>query len=489
MKRYFVLLVLVIFTITVKAQQQTQSGTPDLLTQANNYFHGVNGASKDVQKAFAIYLQAAKSGTAKAMNKVGVFYNEGIGVPVNKQQAIYWLNKAGEHGFTTGYYNLATIYKDYTGTEQDFAKAFYYYSKGAAANDVQCMYGKGYLLYKGFGCTQDYKKAIECFRQGATKQQANSMYYLGLCYRNGYGIAANTDSAKYWLLKAWRGGERMALQELRSQEPENNKGNLTNYVNDLKSKTIVKKAGVNQVSLINNTIAAYKIEGRYKGHIIKYDWSNQYAVSKSSLDVELEYKDNVLTGTWIEDDKTTALFEATLTSNNLIFKNTSYKKTGHYNPTTPLTYNFSNAKLQWQSIDNSMVLSGTIQMTNQYANEPHKPQYIYLTKYKDGNSNQEIKLLNDDGTEMKSVSNISVYPNPFSSVVNVEFTNKETQRVIISLVAADEKVIYHNDLGILQSGKYAISIQPAQLMAAGIYIVKMQFGTKIKNVKVVKNNP
>jgi hypothetical protein len=476
--------------MTAKAQRPTQAGSPDLITQANNYFHGVNGVAKDISKAFTLYLQAAQSGNAEAMNKVGLFYKEGIVVPANKEQAMYWLTRSAENGFAKAYFNLGTIYKDNKGAGQDFTKAFYYYSKGAVANDLQSIYSKGYLLYKGFGCTQEYMQAVECFKQGASKQKANCMYYLGLCYRNGYGITKNTDSAKYWLEKAWFGGERMALQELRSSEPENNNGNLTAYAATLKSKTMVtKKASVNQVSLINNTIEAYKIEGSYKGFIIKYDWSNQHAISKTSLEVELKYDDNLLTGTWVEGDNTTTPFEAILTTNNLIFKNTSYQKTGHYNPTIPLIYNFSNAKLQWQTIDNSMVLSGTIQMINQYANEPHKPQYIYLTKYKDGNNTKEIKLLNDDGTEIKSVSNVSVYPNPFSSIVNVEFNNKETQRVIISLVAADEKVMYYNDLGSLQIGKYAIAIQPNQLMAAGIYIVKMQFGTKVKNVKIVKNNP
>jgi uncharacterized protein len=479
-------IIVTIICISIHFLLYAQANTYAQNQEADKYLFGL-GVPKDEQKAFNLYLGAALKGDLQAMNKVGVFYNEGIGTIVNKQQAIYWLLKALQNGFVKANYNLGTLYKDSKIEDQDFDKAFYYFSKGAEAKEQQCIYAKGYMLYKGLGCKQNYEEAFKYFYEGARIGKPTSMYYVGLSFRNGYGISKNIDSAKYWLQKAFINGEKMALQELKSTESEYNNPNLTDQLEILKSKTIVNaKQQLNQAIKIESTIFSNIIEGKYKGYIYKYDWSKKYVVSKIQLDVELTYANGELSGTWEEKDSDKVPFYATLTNSNMIFKNTTYEQLSHYNPTSPISYSFQNAKLQWQKIEDSLTLSGTIQMYNNFANEPQKPQYIFIKKYKSGNSKQQIKLLNDDGTEVKNISRLTVYPNPFNSIINVDFVNNEIQKVLISIHSVDGREIYNNDLGVLTQGTYSIAILPKVQHVAGVYILKIQYGNKTKTVKIVK---
>jgi uncharacterized protein len=469
------------FFSNTKAQQQG-----DLFTQAEKYHFGV-GVQKDEKKAFLFYLQAALAGNNKAMNRVAIFYNEGIGTVPNKAFATEWFIKAGEAGNAKGFYNLANLYRNAKGNEQDFTKAYQYYTKAATMHDPQSIYSKGYMLFKGFGCAQNYTEAVQCFKQTATAQQPNSMYFLGLCFRNGFGIAANKDSAAYWLQKAVLQGDGMAFQELKTAKPENDNTALTTFANALKQKTVKpQNSNTNKLEKITNFIDANIIEGKYKGYIIKYDWSNQFAISVIPLDVKLLYNNSTLSGTWYEENNNSIFFEAALTTNKMIFKNTKYKRKGHYNPTIELPYSFQNASIQWQKINDSITLSGTIQMFSTQTNEPQNPQYIYLTKYESTNNLNQIELLNDDGTPMKSISGLLVYPNPFNNILKIDFENKETQNVNIRLFTANGKMVYSNDLGMLQQGTYSIKVQPTKTLAAGAYIVKMQFGDKTKSVQIIK---
>ena len=484
MKLKLISLLFMCYFVNFAYAQQHIEGS--LLTQAEKYLNGT-GVPKDEKKAFSLYLQAALNGNITAMNRVAVLYNEGIGTTANKASAMQWFLKSGERGYAKGFYNLAKMYKDGKGKEQSFEKAIMYFTKAADMNDPESMHAKGYMLYKGLGCRQSYTGAVQCFRQAAGNGLANSMYFLGLCFRNGYGINANKDSAAYWLQKAAHKGEAMAYQELIAVDPENNDAQLTSFAAGLKQKTIKTDGhAANRVEKINNSIEAGVIEGKYTGYIIKYDWSNQHALTVTPLHLELNYKDNVLSGYWQEAEQSAIPMQASLTATKMVFSNTSYKRTGHYNPTIALPYSFRDANVQWQKINDSITLSGTIQMFSNDANEPQKPQYIYLTKYESTTNRSAIQLVNDDGTPLKAISRLSVYPNPFSTNINLEFENKVAQKVSVILLTSTGKEVYNNDLGTLETGSYKINIVPEQYLPTGLYFVRLKFNNNIKSVKIVK---
>lgn len=482
MKRLFTFLV-----VAACLQSQAQLPTNDsavnaMLIEAKQYLTGT-GKVKDETKAFGLFMQCAQQGSANAMNALGILYKEGIGTKPNRKTAIEWFTKSGNAGYAQGWYNLGLVYKDAEGSNQNFTEAYNSFTKAAALADEQSIYALGYMHYKGLGCTQDYEKAATLFKSGAALNKPNSMYFLGLCFRNGYGVATNADSAKYWLTKAAEKGYKMALNELRSNTAENSNSKAKALAQQIKEAQTPNANNLNKYTKVEHNINASAIEGTYKGYIIKYDWSGQNAINSSNLTLELIYKNDSLTGSWVEDNAAPVSFKAVLTPNAMVFKNTQYTRTDHYSPNKPIAYNFKDAKLQWNKQGDTVYLAGNIQMFSPDRKEPQKPQYIVLTRSKNSSNNTANIQLIDDNLLVQN--NLKAYPNPFTNYITIDFELKEKCEVETQILTLTGKMVYSNKAGILGIGNYTLPIKPQQL-AAGSYIVKLLYGKQVKMAKVVK---
>jgi uncharacterized protein len=483
-------IVLALFILLISAQLNAQKSLSDSiikqkLIEASKYLSGI-GVIKDEKKAFDIYQQCAAQGSPKAMNALGILYREGIGTSANKDKAVTWLTKAGKNGYAQGWYNLGMIYKDATNSiDRDYGKAYYYFNKAAIMDDDQSIYAKGFMLYKGFGCEQNYKKAAELFKLGAVMGRANSMYFLGLCFRNGYGISANIDSARYWLSKASQKGYKMADNELGMSQPENSNAKAKALASELRKNIPSMPGNINQYKKLEQNIPVSNIAGIYSGSIIKYEWSGEQAINSTSLELELNISNGNLVGKWIESDTVSIPFEAFVTSQSLIFKNTQYSRTDHYYPTEPVLYDFEKAKLKWAKIGDSVYLSGSIQMFSPSRNEPQKPLFISLVRKIAYSDKSTISLFNEDGTPFLLKNNIVAFPNPFTDVINVDFKLKQPCIVETQILTIDGKLVYRNNGGFLEAGNYTISVKPKQI-TSGTYILKLLCGKEFQTIKVIK---
>jgi TPR repeat protein len=468
----------------VAQPQMSQQAIAETILQARLYLTG-NGRPRNEAKAMELYQQCAAQGSAKAMNAIGILYNEGIGVVRDAKEAKAWFTKAGKADYAQGWYNLGMSYKDARGEEQDFAEAFRYFSKAAAMDDEQSVYAKGYMLYKGLGTTQNYAQAAAFFSRGAALGMPNSMYFLGLCYRNGYGVPADAEKAKYWLGKAAAKGYQMAAEELDSKDAENSNQAAKALAQQLKVAAGPQAANLNEYRQVAHSIPANAIEGVYEGHLIKYDWSGQHAIHSATLKLTIGYADGKLIGTWAENDSVQVPFQATLTRSALVFQNTQSSFTDHYSPFIPVAYDFENAKLQWLQKGENVYLYGNVQLFSPERNEPQKPLYVSLTKVagKGGNSNL-ISFTNEDGGPLLPNS-LAAYPNPFSNVITVEFALTDACEVQTQLMTIEGQVVYANTAKKLDKGNYILQLQPQEL-AAGTYMLKLQYGKQFKTVKVVK---
>jgi len=207
------------------------------------------------------------------------------------------------------------------------------------------------------------------------------MYFFGLCLRNGYGIAANKDSARYWLLQASSRGYKMAADELASKEPEH-----TALANELASKikaaqeSMAKSNVVNQYKKVENQIPVADVAGVYTSYLLKYDWSGQHVIEANKLSISLNCNHDSITGVWTEDDILTLPIKALLTSGTLVFSEMQYSKTSHYSPERPELYIFEKAHLQLSKSKDRMYLSGTIQQFIPGRNEPAKSLFLALKR-------------------------------------------------------------------------------------------------------------
>lgn len=455
---------------------------------ANQYLTGID-KPKDQATAITLYQQAAQEGDAKAMNALGILYKEGIGTKADRNLAISWLTKAGQLGYAKSWYNLGLIYKDATNEkERDFAKAYDCFSKAADLGDEQSVYAKAYLLYKGLGVAQNYSEAAKLFADGSYKGRPNSMYFFGLCLRNGYGIEANGDSAKFYLEKAAKKGYSQAELELASLTAENSNEQAKALAAKVQQQFMPSKPGsLNQYKRIDTDIQADAIEGKYDGYIIKYDWSGKHAVASSTLHLTIAFQDSVLIGSWNEEGTDAAVpLQASLTLSSILFKNTSYRRVDHYSPQRAVPYDFKEAKLQWIKKGDSVFLAGTIQMFSPDRNEPQKPMYISLVRPSSDSVNKTlIALKNEEGKSINIGKTLVAYPNPFNTILTVDFDLKKGDHVQTQLLTLDGKLVYNNAAGYLSAGHYRLPIKP-QPLSAGAYLLRIQCGSESKTIKVIK---
>ncbi len=138
--------------------------------------------SEKEEKAFSLFLKAAKKGNPEAQNMLGKCYENGIGVLQNDREAAVWYKKSAYHGYADGQNNLANCYMHGTGLGKDDRLAIKYYHMAASHGSVA----------------------------GA--------YNLGYCYETGYGLPRNKNAAMYFYKMAARKGYTLAESRLRQIE-------------------------------------------------------------------------------------------------------------------------------------------------------------------------------------------------------------------------------------------------------------------------------
>lgn len=209
-----------------------------LYNEASKYYNGTNGVTKDYQKAFEIYEQAAKKGSARAQYYIAEMYYYGIGlekdeivgyqwykkaadngdsiacnrlgnmfysgktVPQNYSTAFSWYKKSAEKGYKWGQFNLADMYFDGKGCEKDYAQAAVWFQKAAKQNIPEAQNRLGICYDNGYGVPENDAKAVEYFKKAAEQGFDWGQYNLGCMYKKGEGCEKDYKQAIYWFQKA-----------------------------------------------------------------------------------------------------------------------------------------------------------------------------------------------------------------------------------------------------------------------------------------------
>jgi TPR repeat protein len=342
------------------------------------------------------------------------------------------------------YYNLGLQYKDGKGVAVDYTKAYNYFLQAENLGDAQSIYAVAYMYYKGLGCTQDYVQAASLFAQGAYTGRENSMYFYGLCLRNGYGVIKNEDSAKYYLQKSADLGYKQAILELASPTAENSDDSAAQVLlQQVNNAAIPDKNVLNQFNKVQPHIpSADIVAGEYTGWLIQYDWSGTHIIATKKLQLNITNSNKNISGEWIEEGTNAAKIKAKIESDSLLFEETKYARTDHYSFTKAISYNFENAKLNLVQQGDSVFLTGNIEMFSPARGEPSKPIFIALSK-------GGLKTL--DSIAYNKLQ-FTVYPNPFTTVLNVKFNLPNASKISVQLYDMNGTLLYNNDAGMLQGG-------------------------------------
>ena len=197
-------------------------------------------------------------------------------------------------------------------------------------------------------------------------------------------------------------------------------------------------------------------------------------------DLSLNYSNN---GLWAEDDSVTAALTATLTPTTLNFSNSYYNKADHYSK-TPQKLNFQSAKLQLINKADTVYLAGNLSLFSQDQKEPEKPLYVILKRVTKTNSNDSSKInfVSQEGTV---TNQLHAYPNPFSSIVNIDFELKNDATVSTQVLTLDGKMVYTKPIVKLLKGAYTIPLSLNEL-SSGSYIVKLLSNNTSKVTMIIK---
>lgn len=461
-KILFVLVLSSLFVLFVNGQNSDSLMKPKISVAKKML---VSGGFK---KAYELYSECASQGNAESMNALGIMYQRGWGVAKNEVQSIIWFEKAVACGYGRANANLVQVYAKGLGVNQDFERAVYY-TKQMLNIDPQWANSKlGYFYYKGLGVEQNYEEAIKHFQIAASKGSANAYYFLGLCYRNGFGVARNEGEAQYYLQKANEMGHYYSSQELNEEVPEteifhkrlNSRRMTTDSTSSVKNKPYKFRPNFSK-----------DIFGEFEGTLTTYDYSGKYRVSEVPLVVRINNSNhsNIITGDWIESDTVIAKFEASLTDSTLRFLNTSYSRTDYYNKKQAVKWNFTKANLEKVIIDNSMSLTGNIQMFSPQTKEPQKPMYISLKQ----------------ATKHTEDVNLKVIPTLGNNDICISFELGKKTSGDIEVYTLNGCMITSEHLGLLEAGshKYVLALS----IPRGIYLVRLNTETS-QTTKVITKN-
>jgi len=414
-------------------------------------------------------------------------YMQGTNSERKKAVEIYW--QCAKQGSVKAWYWLGVIYKYAMVEELDYKKSHECFRQSAEMNSSSGIYYTGYMLHKGLGCTQDYKKACEYFKLGANRGERGCMYLLGISYRNGYGVSLNIDSARYWLIKSAEKGYNYAKEELLEKKPENNNTSvdLMQKIEAVKKIIGPKTNPINKYTKIETSVNATDLEGTYKGYLVKYDWSGTHIIDVTSLSLKLNYRSKKIYGIWKEGDadSLTLPIQAILTkTDGLVFDSMQYRKADHYNKKYPLRYIFKNAALQLFKANDTNYLVGNLDLFVPIFQEPEKPFRIVLIQTEKGTNQNNIDFVNKDGSHIEIVEKLKVYPNPFTTIFNTEFTLRKSSKVYTQLITADGKIVYNTPVVTLPAGSYVLPLQPA--VPKGQYFLRLFYDNQEQNTQIIK---
>ena len=102
----------------VKLKSAESSDPGEMYQLATKYEDG-NGMPRDMEKAIALYRQAAERGYVPAQTYLGVIYDKGRGVQPDDAEAIRWYRLAAEKGDPQSQFNLGVFLVKGRGTAKN----------------------------------------------------------------------------------------------------------------------------------------------------------------------------------------------------------------------------------------------------------------------------------------------------------------------------------------------------------------------------------
>ena len=148
-----------------------------------------DGVEKSPEKAFTLFLQAAKAGVLQAELKIGAMLIDGIGTNKDAKSGLEWMQKAADAGLADAQYDLAERLREGRGVPFDKAKAFTLYMKSAAQGHAWAPVLVGLCYWRGDGVPKNDTEALKWAELGIQQDKSKR------ARAHAYGLKAYLFSA------------------------------------------------------------------------------------------------------------------------------------------------------------------------------------------------------------------------------------------------------------------------------------------------------
>ena len=110
--------------------------------------------------------------------------------------------KAAGYNSASAMFMMSIMLDGGKGVEQDKTAGTNLCVRAAELGHAQAQYNMGVKCFEGEGVLKDMAKGVEWFKKAAAQGEPNSMYNLGIAHEFGYGVPINLDEAEYWYCQA-----------------------------------------------------------------------------------------------------------------------------------------------------------------------------------------------------------------------------------------------------------------------------------------------
>lgn len=179
------------------------------------------GQKVDLDKARALYQEAAEKGLSNAMVRLaGLYFGDTDGLN-DPQLALDWYRKAADLGNRDALYQLGLFAETGIGVKIDYKSALEYYEKSAQLGNQQAMFAAARMFQYGLGVPQNKKQAAVYYEILAGLGNAFGQYQLAGLYDEKVLPETKLGERKKLLIEALKNGSpqaEKALQKLAIQQ-------------------------------------------------------------------------------------------------------------------------------------------------------------------------------------------------------------------------------------------------------------------------------
>ncbi len=200
--------------ITGSTHQDPGPGRAEVLYERAVKLDAPSAKPRNLEKAAALYREAADLGLPVAMFSVGRAYDKGRGLPRDPASAAQWYRKAADNGHAEAMASLGSMYEFGEGVGRDLPEALRLYSEAAEAGVGSAMASLGYLYQTGKGVSRQPAEARRWYAKAVKRDQPRAMFNLALMLISGEGGRTDLAEAARLLQVAADKNYTGALREL-----------------------------------------------------------------------------------------------------------------------------------------------------------------------------------------------------------------------------------------------------------------------------------